>query len=303
MKTKYLRDFVYLDWERVRSYTAQLFEGLPDASGSERVTEIGAEGKAGGNLFLFKGQAGVDMRYIRTENETRSLHHHVYSMFEEDLLHRSIIRDIDKSFDLKEWALDCFKDGEFIRITGRIRLVDFQWLSTMMNSMPEMMQTIHHFQRLSMKENTTESGLKHFQKKQQEELKEIKSLKVERLTKLIQQIYGEIVRVKVVPKEDHPANVFVGTAMPSFFYEPLRNLIFRYGHDINADWVIVGQISNSNSRETHLELPIGNQMEDAFETLAFALNDVIRTASEPKFPAVAFTPISIYRTISAPLAV
>lgn len=43
--------------------------------------------------------------------------------------------------------------------------------------------------------------------------------------------------------------------------------------------------------------PPGNQLEDSFEQIALAFNNIIRMASAAEFPTVSFTPISIYRTV------
>jgi hypothetical protein len=37
-------------------------------------------------------------------------------------------------------------------------------------------------------------------------------------------------------------------------------------------------------------------MEDAFEAVALNINNMVQVASATRFPAVSFTPISIYRT-------
>jgi hypothetical protein len=44
-------------------------------------------------------------------------------------------------------------------------------------------------------------------------------------------------------------------------------------------------------------IPVGNQMEDAFEQIALLMNNAFRLANAPAWPGVSFTPIAIYRTL------
>jgi hypothetical protein len=98
--TAVLRDFVYLDWERVRSLAAQLFHGIPQDAATERGREVKVEGRVEGSIpGLLKGEAAADYRYFRTENETRSLHHYVYSLVEARLLKDQFVTPIGADFD------------------------------------------------------------------------------------------------------------------------------------------------------------------------------------------------------------
>ncbi|MDP9479843.1 MAG: hypothetical protein M3R38_29980 [Actinomycetota bacterium] len=49
--------------------------------------------------------------------------------------------------------------------------------------------------------------------------------------------------------------------------------------------------------EARTVAPVGLQQTGlAFEMAALGINDIVRVASATRFPAVSFTPISIYRT-------
>lgn len=95
-----VRDFMYLDWERVRSMSAQLLGGFPQDATRESGHETGARGQVEGGLPLtIKGRGEGDYRYFRTQNETRSLHHYVYSLFEERLRERGAVTEVNAGFD------------------------------------------------------------------------------------------------------------------------------------------------------------------------------------------------------------
>jgi hypothetical protein len=297
-----LRDFVYLDWERVRSMSAQLLGGVPQDATRERGRDIGARGEVQGGIpAVLKGRGKGDYRYFRTENETRSLHHYVYSLFEERLRERDLVAEVDAGFDFDEWTEDRFRDGQFVRVTGLVRLMDYGWISTMMEALPSMMRAAHHAANIGLKQERDEGRLtrKEFevqQQEQQQQLNELKALKLEKITDPVRQLYGDAVRVKVVPDPQRPANAFVGSADLACFHDSAASLAQKYGYGIDAGWVVLGQVNRSTATAKPTPIPTGNGMEDAFEAVALSINDIVRVASATRFPAVSFTPISVYRT-------
>ncbi len=301
-----LRDFVYLDWERVRSLAAQIFRGIPQDTTSETGKEASLSGEVEGGLFGFlKGKSGADYRYLKTENETRSLHHYVYSLVENELVKSKYSISVDDKFDSTNWTKNFFHDGQFVRATGIVRFIDYGWTTTMIEALPGMMSSALHmtnfdFQRKQSEQSLTSEQIKERKQRQLESektLKNIKALKVDQLADLIRSLYGDVIRIKVVPNKDHRRNLFVGSGSRENFYDSTASLSQKYGYEIDADWVTLGQINLSEAQDEPIPIPIGNQMEDAFEKVVFGLNNVVRIASSPEFPAISFTPISIYRTI------
>ena len=297
-----LRDFVYLDWERVRSLAAQLFRGVPQDATAEKGSEITTKGHLEGSVLgLLKGQAGADYRYFRTENETRSFHHYIYSLVEDRLLKDGLVTSIDANSDFKQWTESFFHDGQFVRVTGVVRLMDFAWVSTMLEALPKMLRTAQHAESLALKKKRAAQLITHKEfevkkKEQQKLLSELKALKMGEITDLMRPLYGNVVRVKVLPNRHLPDKVFVGSGDLACFHDTAASLSQKYGYEIDAGWVTLGQVNLSVVSDEPLPIPIGNEMEDAFEKVALIVNNLIRVASAPKFPAVSFTPISIYRT-------
>ncbi len=134
---KAVRDFVYLDWERVRSLAAQLLEGIPQDQREERRHEVGGKSQIElSALTILKGQGGVDYRYFRSTSETQSFHHHVYSLFEDALIQKNLVTVIDDTLADDRWAEDFFYDGQFVLATGIVRIMDYSWVAGFMESFP-----------------------------------------------------------------------------------------------------------------------------------------------------------------------
>ncbi|MBM3471688.1 MAG: hypothetical protein FJX75_00265 [Armatimonadetes bacterium] len=115
-KPKLLRDFLYLDMERVRSFIAQLLEGVPETLHKGSGADVSVEGGIEGSLpFLLKGKAGADYRYFRSQDETRSLHHHAYTLFEKHLAESDRLRFVDAALPTRRGRRPC---SETVRWCG-----------------------------------------------------------------------------------------------------------------------------------------------------------------------------------------
>jgi hypothetical protein len=189
-----------------------------------------------------------------------------------------------------------FRDGQFARVRGLVRFMDYEWVSMMLDALPQMYKTVVHMESMNLKQTQAspqETALK--KKQHQERLGEMKALKLNEITALIRQLYGETVRIKVVANKGHKDKVFVGAGEPENFHDTAASLSQKYGYEVDANWVVMGQVNISTMSEDPLPIPIGNEMEDLFEQVALSISGLNRIATAVKFPAVSFTPISIYR--------
>lgn len=292
------RDFIYLDWERIRSIAAQLFQGIPEQSTTEKHNEASAKGELQGGIFgILQGKGGIDYRYFKSENETRSLHHGIYSLVEDRLTKEGLVKVIDDKYDFTRWIEEHFHDGQFIRITGLMRLIDFNWSSEVIESMPKLLQTIQYYDLHSMKsKGLMQKDIIAQKEMYKNQLQQMKEWKLEEFAGLMRRLFGGSIRVKVVPSKEYLDKIFVASANPEYFIDPVASINQKYGFEIDANWVTFGQINTTNESSKPMSIPIGNPAEDAFEGIMLVANSISRAFSAPKFPAVQFTPICIYRT-------
>jgi ADP-ribose pyrophosphatase YjhB (NUDIX family) len=297
-----LRDFIYLDTERVRSFSAQLLEGVPDTATREAAHEIGAEGTVeAGLLKVVRGEVGADYRYHRSASETRSLHHHVYTLMEEALEKAGFITTIDESFNFDEWAPDAFTDGQFVRVRGAVRLIDYKRVTAQMQAMPKMMKSLQTVELSNIKDKAQAGQIDAAEAdRQRRQLNktsaELRALPISDIIALSAQLYGgEEIRIKVRPSGAPDGHTLVGSAPYSGFAENPDSLSAKYGSEINADWVMLAQVIAPGRAAEAVLMPTGNQLEDAFEEIYLSLNELSQIASSAVFPAMAMTPISIYR--------
>jgi hypothetical protein len=259
-----LRDFIYLDAERVASLALQV--GIGDTSnGSERAAREG--------LFL---------------------------KVEPALRERTGILEIDGDFDFSKWTPDGFADGQFVRVTGLVRLLDYAWLSMALSGLPAVLRKMSKMEMEALR-NSDEGrrmSKSQFQQRQQENIaaiQKVEEFKADELGDIVRKLYGDVVRVKVRPSPEQARAVLVGSAYARHFYDTPAALSQKYGIEIDAGWTIFGQLNVPKQAGPASPMPIGNKMEDAFEQIALLMNNAFRLADAPAFPTVSFTPVAIYR--------
>src|SRR5262249_51225243 len=107
-----LREFIYLDTERVRSLAAQLRAAKPDAT---------------------EGDVASDDDRV---NDERS-----FMQIEPSLLSREDALTLDSSFDFTaQWNREHFADGQIVHASGIVRLFDFSWLSMALSGLPAVLK-------------------------------------------------------------------------------------------------------------------------------------------------------------------
>ena len=258
-----LRDFVYLDPDRVSSLAAQL--DLPDAQSTDRAARE--------RLFL-RLEPTLTARAAR----------------------------VDESFDYAQWKPDAFADGQFVRTTGVVRLLDFAWLTLALGGLPSVLRKMSKLEMEALRNSDegrrmSKQQLQQRQNENQVAISKVEEFKADELGEVVGRLYGDVVRVKVRPSKDNPACTLIGSAYTRHFYDPPAALSQKYGIEIDAGWTVLGQLNVPNPAPQALPIPIGNKMEDAFEQIALLMNNAFRLANAPTFPAISMTPIAIYRSI------
>ena len=260
-----LRTFIYLDADRVRSLAAQLGIDSPNL----------IDGPAREKLV-----AGV----------------------EEKLLARGNTLQLDAKFDFAKWTSDVFMDGQFIRASGVIRMLDYGWLSAAMAGLPAVLKKMSKLEMEALRNSDegrrmSKQALQQRQNENQVAITKVEEFKADELGEVVGKLYGDIVRVKIRPSKENPQCALIGSAGARHFYDSPAALSQKYGIEIDAGWTIVGQLNVPNPAALANPMPVGNKMEDAFEQIALLMNNAFRLANAPAFPAVSLTPIAIYRTV------
>jgi hypothetical protein len=269
-----VRDFIYLDYGRVKSLAAQL----------------GVDEQRGGGAA-----AAADP----TDRERTLL------ALEPVVMGRGATQ-INSNYDFAAWTPESFSDGQFVVARGAVRLLDFSWLAMALTGLPAVLKKMSRIEMAALKNSDegrrmSKSALQQRSQENMVAIAKVEELKMDELSDVVRQLYPGVVRVKVRPSSEHPRHVLIGSAYAEHFYDTPAALSQKYGVEVDAGWTVLGQLNvpNQGGASQPQPIPTGNQMEDAFEQMALLMNNAFRLANAPAFPALSLTPIAIYRDAGA----
>ncbi|HEY7118610.1 MAG TPA: hypothetical protein VH475_18615 [Tepidisphaeraceae bacterium] len=211
---------------------------------------------------------------------------------------------IDADFDFSRWTPDAFADGQVVRASGVVRLMDFAWLADALAGLPAVLRKMSKLEMEALRNSDegrrmSKQQLQARQNENQVAIAKVEEFKSDELGEVVRRLYPDVVRLKLRPSPEHPAAVLVGSAHLPHFYDSAAALSQKYGIEIDAGWTVLGQVNRPNLSATPQPIPTGNKMEDAFEQIALLMNGAFRLANAPAFPAFSLTPLAIYRNLRA----
>jgi hypothetical protein len=286
-----LRDFIYLDVERIRSYVAQKSGGVPTERSQGAEHQAGGQGSASGGIPLvasLKGQ--VDYRYVRTASETSSVQDAIFSDFMQAYhpLNISASRWPDAS---------AAPDGQLVLVSGAIKLIDYQTSLETLRAFPKVVAAFNKFTK-AVAHGVTGNQAPRQAATTTQSTAQLDSLSpvVELMSKAVGTNLTDFVRVKVVPDIERPGQAFIGDGHRDNFRYSSAVLTSLYPSGIADGWHCVGVVHRPGSSE----LPASAGRETMGDMLEFLLDtmgglDAFRQAAKP--PAIAITPLAVYRRL------
>lgn len=213
---KELKDFIYLDTDRVRSFVAQLYEGVPEAFGATTGHEKAGKGEAAIEVPLL-GKLGIEgnILYQKGSSETRSAHHYLYNLFEQKIKEFGKLREITDSFPREQWQADEFKDGTFLLVQCRIQIIDYRAVVNTFEIIPRIAELSSIFNKQSLRQQLEEGKIDQREYDKQLKLHEVPTIirkDIPKIGEMVEKLYSGTSRVKAYPFLDEERYYFVGNA-------------------------------------------------------------------------------------------
>jgi hypothetical protein len=297
-----LKDFTYLDIDRVKSFIAQLYEGVPEAFEEIAGKERGGSGEAGVDILgLLKLGGGGSILYQKSMTETRSVHRYLYTLFERKLKDLNKLIDIDANFPIEQWTLDKFEDGEFVLINGKVQIINYRSVISSIQMIPELMEIGTEFQKQALKQRFAKKEIP-----QQEYDKQLKTINtptidkqdIGKLADLLEKFYSDASRVKVFPFKEDRDRRFVGNTIYEYFTasSPVNQSINQVMLS-GTNWYVMGLVNKPDSTPPNIGTTAskGQNLEDSLEQVVFSLQAITKYTMSIDFPAISLLPIAIYR--------
>lgn len=301
-----IRDFIYLDVERVRSFYAQLVGGLPTERSFHSEQGHGHGGSAELKLPLFGAKIEADNRYLRSSMETRSLHDQIMVEFLDQLKENNLLCEFENQLP---WQGNTFVDGMFILVRGPIRVIDYNLISSEIDRLTHLARTIDSFEA-SKKEQTGSSGKRKERRRAQKENRinkeggleqQMNEVPIAQIASFLKHHMLDTMRILVFPLPDAHENHFVATATVSNFRYNTVALQSLYGHTIDANWHCLLQVNKGTAGDMLVQSNVSPTEAGGVETALDSVIEGLSTINTMKqgiaFPRVAATPIAIYREI------
>lgn len=267
-KIESLKDFLYLDTERVRSFAAQFYNGLPEAR-----TLFGDKNNTVDASLGIKAMLGVGTKVFaeKSTTETQSLHLALFNMFESKAKEQGFVNIEDLS-------------GPLLEARCQVRLVDYLDAARKIRLMSEIAPLINKIQG---NEGLTKSQ-KGLQRKESEQKRYFNNI-----ASTIEGVFGE---------ELYGVGYMEGKPRLSMHlqreYMQLRNtgLIGTSQEILSEQWTVLGMVIERESKAAN------TVNEGSFAEVINAMGITLDTIKKQLIPILSNTdntvdliPIAIYR--------
>jgi hypothetical protein len=307
-----IRDFLYVDVDRVRSLLAQLSGGVVEQS-VERLSKS-QEARAGGSIFGLFDLGGSFFRESASE-QTKTLQDATFLLFEDAAAEAGLF---DTGVDLAEisgWKSGhvhkSLEPGQLLRVTALTRILDSEHFRARVDRFAEWPRLVATFAASEQLDQIKSP-------KERERRIEAQTAQlmggagvvdgIKRVGEFIQLFLAGQISLRQFPCGlDHPELGLTGSLLgrPGYLQEEREALFAKYG-SIPTDWTVVSQVATvPTDSAPRGDLALGelmrggeqvdrSQVEDAAMQLMEMLEG-LGVAEGPAYPAITVTPLAVYR--------
>lgn len=298
-----VRDFIYMDVERLKSIVAQIEEGLVEheVRTSGKTEEAGGE-IAGSILSVVKGSADVRALWENQQSETRSLHDYLYNKVEEALLDHELVislpGEVEQEKIWTEPASEWLSPTTFVLAKGRVSINDFRQMRKLMDNFNELGAFLAQSAAGAASEDLTLSKKARAEIERQTKAQlQLEKRVLKGLQLFMDVFYGDRIIIKMVPYEGNSDFRLVGNLVHLFLRDQIESITYKYGTSPVNEWTMLAQVAAVPTAGEHAPIPMlgGSEMETALHQMFESARELERMAQSVVWPEVSVTPIAIYR--------
>lgn len=290
-----MRNFVYLDSEKLKSFSSQLFEGVTEqvvshekSSDSHSTDQKGpvSSGRMVGEIFAQE----------RSSTQLKFLEDHAYTLFEDKLLEERQVCVIPDEDPVEN------RTKSFVKATARIRINDFQHSVKSFRQFNQMGEALWRVTNEKMayfddggatkivsdgeaKKKAAEIGLQLHQKV------------LESAAFLIEQNFGELLEINM----NSGGWLISAPIRRHFLREPEALLVQKYSRTPQIEFTVLGlpaQFGDSIENPTEIpDVKDANNLRDAIQSISLHLGNIERNFGAPQAKELILDPIAIYAQV------
>jgi hypothetical protein len=279
-----IRDFIYLDVQRLRSFASQLLdEGVPDSTSKSETTETQVGGDVRGRIpLLIEGGANTKAVLSATSTVTAEVHHRLIE---------KVVTGLDRGDLLwPEDELDAAPDGAFVQLVTQIQISDPDSLRDLVTKLPAVTQS------LAAASGTAPDPSRSKADRRAGRAAPASSLSKRRadgIAKLLEIFTPGTVRLRLL-RDGSP--IATAVVERDKFAEDLDRLVRRHGYLTGGQWETLGQVNAP--ADPDLYAPPGATIMDSLEREMLGpmrtLGEISGTVAGA---GISITPLAIYRVI------
>lgn len=296
-----IRDFIYLDTDRIRSLISQLEEGVVESfSKSLGATSTIKSVVKGGVPLVGGAEGGLEQLWRRDNHENRTLHDFIYSHLESLLLKNGFLREVKSGVYKDEWAINKFREElsstHFLLVDSHVELSDYARVRKIIENFNDIGKFVAWAGASAVGKDKQE-----IEKLFQISLKAGSGLQIDRriqegIPLVIKELLGEKLLVSANPFCVDSGFNFVGVLRPEFLREEMSTLLVKYGSMPSEPWRVCCQVASlsPNSRKESKWGEVG-QLRQSFSKMFASLRGIDATMQPYGPKDVTVTPIAVYR--------
>lgn len=281
-----LRDFIYLDINRVQSIIAQLQEGLLNEVLEGKTNQTAGKMQMATNLLamLLPVSVSGSVEHSRGSSlsESRVLHDYAFEAARLSLEEGGLLLEHD-DLDREE-----VPESGFVLIRGAAQILDYETLQ----------RIAKNFNRLDDFFNSEDS--QNQKKKRHKENEQFQESGV-----LFETFYRHSIRVKIVNGQGCS---FTGPLDREHLREEIENLIYKHGSRPKGEWAMLAEVSRIPLPDEAAEENFGDIMKQLNEDTEASASDLVdqvvsmfngfqELMGSVSYPDIAVSPVAVYREI------
>lgn len=297
-----LRDFIYLDTDRLKSIIAQFEGGIATSATEGKITTKQLEAEIKGNLIaVVNAKGGASYLWQNENKETKSLHDYIYNKVEEILVSNELLTKIPEDITSEDvssgLAKDMISPTSFILIKGKVNINDYKKMKNIIEKFNELGKFIGRCSIMG-------KDMSDFTKKQQQDalVEAQNSMKIDDwllkgIDLFIETFYKDRLVIKLAPFDDSLQFHFAGDLNKAYLREEIDSIIYKYGTAPQEEWTIFAQVASipKENNEGRVNIVGGSELEIGMSDIFNSLREVEYMAQQILFPEIAITPIAVYR--------
>ncbi|MEO3681488.1 hypothetical protein ABHN84_04185 [Shewanella vesiculosa] len=295
---KEIKDFMYLDMEKVSSLYSQLSGGIVQSVEASSTSSENSKNLRNYDFKIFKHEAGGTESESQVLKEVRVSHHDIYNELENELFKNGyaveIGVDVSKEAIESGEATKIFESALCIKVEGHVVLEDYERITRIAHNYEDITAFVNN----SIKSNLTDT----------EELKVI----IDGLKTWVRVFLPDVFNIRVYPFEDLKKFHVMSNVKRKFFLDDnTESVHYLFGSKPTIKVTMLGVITSIPKKEGDSFDPMkefddveldeeGNEaqsFENGFRGVFRGfdgLEEMIRTC---RYPRIMVQPIAVYRAI------